>query len=53
MTRYLPIAEQGLIGDVHAVALVGTDDTIDWDRCPRFDSSCLPQPIHPNDQPIT
>ncbi len=35
---YLPIAEHGLIGDLHTVALVGTDGTIDWYCCPRFDS---------------
>ena len=35
---YLPIAEHGLIGDLHSVALVGTDGTIDWYCCPRFDS---------------
>jgi GH15 family glucan-1,4-alpha-glucosidase len=35
---YLPIAEHGMIGDLHSVALVGTDGTIDW-YCPRrFDS---------------
>jgi len=28
MARYLPIAEHGLIGDLHTVALVGTDGTI-------------------------
>src|SRR5215475_9589379 len=38
MARYLPIAEHGLIGDLHTVALVGTDGTIDWYCCPRFDS---------------
>ena len=27
---YLPIAEHGVIGDLHTVALVGTDGTIDW-----------------------
>ena len=32
MARYLPIAEHGLIGDLHTVALVGTDGTIDWWR---------------------
>ena len=37
-TRYLPIAEHGLIGDLHTVALVGTEGTIDWYCCPRFDS---------------
>src|SRR5256884_8277289 len=37
-THYLPIAEHGLIGDLHSVALVGTDGTIDWYCCPRFDS---------------
>jgi GH15 family glucan-1,4-alpha-glucosidase len=37
-TRYLPIAEHGLIGDLHTVALVGTDGTIDGYCCPRFDS---------------
>jgi GH15 family glucan-1,4-alpha-glucosidase len=38
MAGYLPIAEHGLIGDLHTVALVGTDGTIDWYCCPRFDS---------------
>jgi hypothetical protein len=28
----------GLIGDLHTVALVGTDGTTDWYCCPRFDS---------------
>jgi GH15 family glucan-1,4-alpha-glucosidase len=37
-TRYLPIAEHGLIGDLHTVALVGSDATIDWYCCPSFDS---------------
>jgi GH15 family glucan-1,4-alpha-glucosidase len=35
---YLPIAEHGLIGNLHTVALVGTNGTIDW-YCPgRFDA---------------
>ena len=35
---YLPIAEHGLVGDLHSAALVGTDGTIDW-YCPeRFDA---------------
>ena len=38
MNDYLPIAEHGLIGDMHTAALVGTDGTIDW-YCPRrFDA---------------
>ena len=35
---YLPIAEHGLIGDLHTAALVGSEGTIDWYCCPRFDS---------------
>ena len=38
MSDYLPIADHGLIGDLHTVALVGSDGTIDWYCCPRFDS---------------
>ncbi len=38
MSAYLPIAEHGVIGDLHSVALVGTNGTIDWFCCPRFDS---------------
>jgi GH15 family glucan-1,4-alpha-glucosidase len=38
VSSYLPIAEHGLIGDLHSVALVGTDGTVDWYCCPRFDS---------------
>lgn len=37
-SRYLPIAEHGLIGDLRSVALVGTDGTIDWYCCPAFDA---------------
>jgi hypothetical protein len=48
----LPIAEHGLIRDLHTDALVGTDGTIDWYCCPPFDSpnvfaalldSCVPE----------
>ena len=35
---YLPVSEHGLIGDLHSVALVGTNGTIDWHCCPSFDS---------------
>jgi len=38
VSDYLPIAEHGLIGDLHSVALVGTDGTIDWYCAPRVDS---------------
>ncbi|MEU8983061.1 glycoside hydrolase family 15 protein [Streptomyces sp. NPDC048309] len=36
--RYLPIAEHGLIGDLRSAALVGTNGTIDWYCCARFDA---------------
>ncbi|WP_438948647.1 glycoside hydrolase family 15 protein [Streptomyces atratus] len=36
--RYLPVAEHGLIGDLRSAALVGTNGTIDWYCCPRFDA---------------
>ena len=35
---YLPVSEHGLIGDLHTVALVGTNGTIDWHCCPSFDA---------------
>jgi GH15 family glucan-1,4-alpha-glucosidase len=38
LADYLPIAEHGIIGDLHTIALVDTDGTIDWYCCPRFDS---------------
>ncbi len=38
MGNYLPIAEHGIIGDLHTVALVGTNGAIDWCCWPRFDS---------------
>jgi GH15 family glucan-1,4-alpha-glucosidase len=36
--EYLPIADHGLVGDLHTVALVGTSGTIDWFCYPSFDS---------------
>ncbi len=35
---YLPIEEYGVIGDLHSVALVGTNGSIDWCCLPHFDS---------------
>jgi GH15 family glucan-1,4-alpha-glucosidase len=38
---YLPVSEHGLIGDLHCVALVGTNGTIDWYCCPSFDAPSM------------
>ena len=38
MPDYLPIAEHGIMGDLHTIALAATDGTIDWYCCPSFDS---------------
>ena len=35
---YLPIADYGVIGDLHTVALVGLNGSIDWMCHPHFDS---------------
>ncbi|MET8678261.1 glycoside hydrolase family 15 protein [Streptomyces sp. NPDC004647] len=39
--RYLPIAEHGLIGDLRSAALVGSNGTIDWYCCGRFDAPSI------------
>src|ERR1700710_710228 len=41
MANYPPIADHGLIGDLRTAALVGTDGTVDWFCCPRFDSPSI------------
>ena len=38
---YLPIAEHGMVGDLHTIALVGTNGRIDWYCCPAFDSPSI------------
>ncbi len=38
MADYVDISDHGLIGDLQTAALVGTDGTVDWFCCPRFDS---------------
>ncbi len=41
MTDYPPIADHGLVGDLHTAALVTTDGSIDWFCAPRFDSPSI------------
>ena len=38
---YPPIADYGLIGDMHSCALVSTNGSIDWCCFPRFDSPAI------------
>jgi len=35
---YQPIENYGIIGDLHTLALVGMNGSIDWLCCPHFDS---------------
>jgi GH15 family glucan-1,4-alpha-glucosidase len=37
-TRYLPIEDYGMVGDLYTVALVGKNGSIDWCCLPYFDS---------------
>jgi len=38
---YLPIEDHGIIGDLHTVALVGKNGTIDWCCMPSFDAPSI------------
>jgi GH15 family glucan-1,4-alpha-glucosidase len=38
---YLPIEDHGIIGDLHTVALVGKNGTIDWCCLPSFDAPSI------------
>jgi GH15 family glucan-1,4-alpha-glucosidase len=38
---YQPIENYGVIGDLHTVALVGIDGSIDFLCAPRFDSASM------------
>jgi GH15 family glucan-1,4-alpha-glucosidase len=38
---YPPIADHGVIGNLHTVALVSTEGTVDWYCSPRFDSPSM------------
>ncbi|MEZ5169123.1 MAG: glycoside hydrolase family 15 protein [Acidimicrobiia bacterium] len=40
-TGYLPIEDYGIVGDLHTVALVGTDASIDFLSFPHFDSPTI------------
>jgi GH15 family glucan-1,4-alpha-glucosidase len=37
-SAYQPIENYGIVGNMHTVALVGMDGSVDWFCCPHFDS---------------
>jgi GH15 family glucan-1,4-alpha-glucosidase len=41
LARYPPIANHGVIGNLHTVALISTEGTVDWYCSPRFDSPSM------------
>lgn len=41
LMAYKPIESYGVIGDMHSVALVGIDGSIDWCCLPHFDSPAI------------
>ena len=41
MSEYQPIENYGIIGDLHTVALVGMDGSIDFMSYPHFDSPTI------------
>ena len=38
---YLPIAQYGVIGDLHSAALIGANGSVDWLCFPHFDSPSI------------
>ena len=40
-TRYRPIEDYGVVGDLHTVALVGKDGSVDLMSFPGFDSPAI------------
>jgi len=44
---YLPIEDYGIIGDLHTVALVGKNGSIDWYCVPAFDAPSVVAALRP------
>ena len=41
MGSYLPIEDHGVVGDLHTVALIGTDGSVDFMSYPHFGSATI------------